>query len=68
VAEGPGATEVDWLSVIQDWVEHGKAPEKNSSAPNMNKEKTVMTRPGLSLSASTRFIKEAAIPASAESF
>ena len=25
---GPGATEVDWLSAIADWVEHGKAPER----------------------------------------
>jgi hypothetical protein len=25
---GPGATEVDWLSVISDWVEQGKAPDR----------------------------------------
>jgi len=24
---GPGASEVDWLSVIVDWVEHQKAPD-----------------------------------------
>jgi hypothetical protein len=25
---GPGATEVDWLSAIVDWVEHDKAPDR----------------------------------------
>ena len=25
---GPGASEVDWLSVMVDWVEHGHAPDK----------------------------------------
>jgi feruloyl esterase len=25
---GPGASEVDWLSVMVDWVEHGAAPDK----------------------------------------
>src|SRR5439155_18355998 len=25
---GPGAADVDWLSVIVDWVEHGKAPDR----------------------------------------
>ena len=25
---GPGASEVDWLSVIVDWVEHSKAPDR----------------------------------------
>jgi hypothetical protein len=25
---GPGASEVDWLGTIVDWVEHGKAPER----------------------------------------
>jgi Tannase and feruloyl esterase len=25
---GPGASDVDWLSVIVDWVEHGQAPER----------------------------------------
>ncbi len=25
---GPGASEVDWLSEIVDWVEHGQAPER----------------------------------------
>ena len=25
---GPGASEVDWLGIITDWVEHGKAPNR----------------------------------------
>ena len=41
---GPGATEVDWLSVITDWVEHGKAPEK-LVASKREDGKVAMTRP-----------------------
>ena len=41
---GPGAADVDWLSVITDWVEHGKAPEK-LIASKKEKGKVVMTRP-----------------------
>ena len=41
---GPGAAEVDWLSVITDWVEHGKAPEKLIASKREN-AKIVMTRP-----------------------
>jgi feruloyl esterase len=41
---GPGATAVDWLSAIVDWVEHAKAPDKliaSKGGPGT----TVMTRP-----------------------
>lgn len=41
---GPGAADVDWLSVIVDWVEHGKAPERLVAAKKEN-GKVVMTRP-----------------------
>ena len=41
---GPGATDVDWLSAIVDWVEHAKAPDKliaSKSGPGT----TAITRP-----------------------
>jgi feruloyl esterase len=41
---GPGASEVDWLSVIVDWVEQGKAPEQLIATKKEN-GKTIMTRP-----------------------
>jgi feruloyl esterase len=41
---GPGAAEVDWLSVIGDWVEHSKAPDKLIASKKEN-GKLVMTRP-----------------------
>jgi pimeloyl-ACP methyl ester carboxylesterase len=41
---GPGAADVDWLSVIVDWVEQGKAPDR-LIASKSEKGKTVMTRP-----------------------
>ena len=41
---GPGAAEVDWLSVITDWVEHGKAPDRLIASKREN-GKVVMTRP-----------------------
>ena len=41
---GPGATEVDWLSVIQDWVERGNPPDKLTSSKH-EQGKEVMTRP-----------------------
>jgi len=43
---GPGATEVDWLSVIQDWVEHGNPPDKTHSSKH-EQGKVVMTASGL---------------------
>jgi feruloyl esterase len=41
---GPGAADVDWLSVIVDWVEQGKAPDK-LIASKTEHGKVVMTRP-----------------------
>jgi pimeloyl-ACP methyl ester carboxylesterase len=41
---GPGAADVDWLSVIVDWVEQGKAPDKLIASKREN-GKVVMTRP-----------------------
>ena len=41
---GPGAGDVDWLSVIVDWVEHGKAPERLIASKREN-GKVLMTRP-----------------------
>ncbi len=41
---GPGATDVDWLSAIVDWVEHGKAPDR-VIASKKTRGKLVMTRP-----------------------
>jgi feruloyl esterase len=41
---GPGPAEVDWLSVIVDWVEQGKAPDKLIASRREN-GKVVMTRP-----------------------
>jgi feruloyl esterase len=41
---GPGAADVDWLSVISDWVERDKAPDKLVAAKR-EQGKVVMTRP-----------------------
>jgi hypothetical protein len=41
---GPGASEIDWLSTIVDWVEHSKTPEK-LIAYKHESGKLVMTRP-----------------------
>jgi feruloyl esterase len=41
---GPGASEVDWLSVIVDWVEHNEAPDR-LIATKHDHGKVVMTRP-----------------------
>ncbi|MEY2429474.1 MAG: hypothetical protein QOJ40_2359 [Verrucomicrobiota bacterium] len=41
---GPGAAEVDWLSVITDWVERNKAPDKLVALKREN-GKVVMSRP-----------------------
>src|SRR5262249_5360296 len=41
---GPGAADVDWLSVIVDWVEHGKAPDR-LIASKRERGKVVITRP-----------------------
>lgn len=41
---GPGAAEVDWLSVITDWVERNKAPDKLVALKRENGN-VVMSRP-----------------------
>jgi feruloyl esterase len=41
---GPGPSEVDWLSVISDWVERSKAPDKLIAAKT-EKGKPILTRP-----------------------
>jgi hypothetical protein len=41
---GPGAADVDWLSVITNWVEQGKAPDRLVASKKEN-GKVVMTRP-----------------------
>ena len=41
---GPGASDVDWLAVIVDWVEHGKAPDRLVASKRAN-GKLVLTRP-----------------------
>jgi len=41
---GPGAADVDWLSVIADWVEHGKAQDR-LVASKTEHGKTLLTRP-----------------------
>jgi Tannase and feruloyl esterase len=43
-AGGPGADEVDYVQLIRDWVEKGKAPEK-VVFEKKEKGKTVLTRP-----------------------
>jgi pimeloyl-ACP methyl ester carboxylesterase len=43
-ATGTGPDSVDWLGLIQDWVENNKAPER-IVASKKEKGKTVMTRP-----------------------
>jgi hypothetical protein len=40
---GPGAADVDWLSVIVDWVEHEKVPDKLIASKRENGK--VITRP-----------------------
>lgn len=41
---GPGAADVDWLSVIVDWVEHAKEPDR-LIASKKESGKVVMSRP-----------------------
>jgi feruloyl esterase len=63
---GPGASEVDWLSVMVDWVEHGSAPDK-VIATKSRQGKTEMRRP-LFCYPTTAIYKGSGDPASAESF
>jgi hypothetical protein len=41
---GPGAADVDWISVIVDWVEHAKPPDKLIASKRAG-GKVIMTRP-----------------------
>ncbi len=63
---GPGATEVDWLSVIVEWVEHGTAPER-VIASKSGHGKIEMRRPLYSYP-TTVIYKGSGDPASADSF
>lgn len=51
---GPGASEIDWLSVIRDWVEKGKAPDQLIAVKREN-NKTVVTRPIYAYPRSARY-------------
>ncbi len=63
---GPGASDVDWLAVITDWVEHGHAPEK-VIATKYGDGKLEMSRPLYSYP-TTAIYKGSGDPASADSF
>jgi hypothetical protein len=63
---GPGPAEVDWLSVIVDWVEQGKAPDK-LIASRRESGNVVMTRPLFPYPATASF-KGSGDANSAESF
>jgi len=63
---GPGASEVDWLSVIVEWVEHGAAPAK-VIASKRSHGKIETTRPLFSYP-TTAIYKGSGDPASADSF
>jgi feruloyl esterase len=63
---GPGASEVDWLSVIVNWVEHGSAPDRVIAAKT-NHGKIEMTRP-LFCYPTTVVYKGSGDPTSADSF
>ncbi len=63
---GPGASDVDWLSAIVDWVEKGKAPDTLIASKKEN-GKVVMTRP-LYAYPETAIYKGNGDPNSADSF
>jgi len=63
---GPGASEVDWLSAIVDWVEHSKAPDR-LIASKSDHGKTVMTRPLFGYPETAKY-KGSGDPNSADSF
>jgi hypothetical protein len=63
---GPGASEVDWLTVISDWVEHQKAPDRLIASKHEN-GKTAMTRPLYPYPRSASY-RGSGDPNSAESF
>jgi len=63
---GPGPAEVDWLSVITDWVENNQAPEKLVASKHEG-GKLVMARPLFSFPATAAY-KGSGDANSAESF
>jgi hypothetical protein len=63
---GPGAADVDWLSVITNWVEHGAAPER-VVATKSDHGKIAMARPLYSYP-TTVIYKGSGDPSSADSF
>ncbi len=63
---GPGASEVDWLSVIVDWVEHSHAPERIIASKSAG-GKVVKTRPLFNYPATAHY-KGTGDPNSADSF
>jgi feruloyl esterase len=63
---GPGASEVDWLSVIVEWVEHGTAPDR-VIATKSDHGNIEMSRPLYSYP-TTVIYKGSGDPASADSF
>ncbi len=63
---GPGASEVDWLAVMVDWVEHGHPPDR-VIASKSNNGKIQMTRP-LFRYPTTAIYKGSGDPGSADSF
>lgn len=42
---GPGISQVEWLEVIQDWVEFGNAPDRIIASRNAQEGNPAMTRP-----------------------
>ena len=63
---GPGAAEVDWLAVIADWVEQGKAPEQLVASKHQQGQ-LVLSRP-LYPYPETAIYKGSGEPNKAESF
>jgi feruloyl esterase len=63
---GPGATDVDWLGAIVDWVEHQKTPDKLIASKH-DHGSVVMARPLFGYPATTIY-KGAGDPNSADSF
>jgi feruloyl esterase len=63
---GPGASDVDWLSVIVEWVEHGAAPDRviasKSVGGKIEKRRPLYSYP------TTAAYKGSGDPASADSF
>jgi hypothetical protein len=63
---GPGASDVDWLSVMVDWVERGVAPDKVIASKSEH-GKIAVSRPLFSYP-TTAIYKGSGNPASADSF